>query len=208
MKVPYAVAAPAAQGELQRLMEAVGQLDDRALLAASRCFGWTRADLLVHVHLGLQEMLLGLVDPTYAEPDTNAASYWRSEPPSNDRGSDELDNIRFLRLVASAYRRPTGLIGHLRPASEGVCRAIEALSAPAVNFQGHVLAGGDFLATWAAELAVHHLDLDLGPDLPAPDPVALRLARQTADALVDDSSPATWGDEYAVLVGWGRVPHP
>jgi hypothetical protein len=128
IKVPYAVAAPAAQGELQRLMEAIGQLDDRALLNASRCFGWTRADLLVHVHLGLQEMLLGLVDPTDAEPDTDAASYWRTDPPSNDPGSDELDNIRFARLLASAYRRPTGLIGHLRPTAEGVCRAIEALS--------------------------------------------------------------------------------
>jgi uncharacterized protein (TIGR03083 family) len=208
MKVPYAVAVPAAQGQLQRLMEAVGQLDDRAMLAASRCFGWTRADLLVHVHFGLQEMLLGLVDPTDAEPDTDAASYWRADPPSNDPSSDELDNIRFARLLASAYRRPTGLIGHLRPTAEGVCRAIEALSAPTVNFQGHVLTGGDFLATWAAELAVHHLDLDLGSELPAPDPAALRLARQTADALADEPSPAAWDDEYAVLVGWARVPHP
>jgi hypothetical protein len=68
------------------------------------------------------------------------------------------------------------------------------------------MSGGDFLATWATELAVHHLDLDLGPNLPGPDPAALRLARQTADALADQSSPADWDDEHAVLVGWDRIP--
>jgi hypothetical protein len=68
------------------------------------------------------------------------------------------------------------------------------------------MSGGDFLATWATELAVHHLDLDLGPNLLGPDPAALRLARQTADALADQSSPADWDDEHAVLVGWDRIP--
>ena len=205
MNVPYAVAAAAMQGELRRLLEAATQLDDRAMLEASRCLGWSRTDLLVHVHLGLQEMLLGLVDPTGAEPDTDAASYWRAEPPSNDPGSDELDNLRFARLLASAYRRPTGLLGHLRPTLAGVSRAIEAFRAPAVNFQGHVLSGGDFLATWATELAVHHLDLNLGQELPGPDTAALRLARQTADALADRPSPADSDNEHAVLVGWSRL---
>jgi hypothetical protein len=60
------------------------------------------------------------VDPTDAEPDTDAASYWRAEPPTIDADSDELDNVRFARLLASAYRRPTGLISHLRPTTHGV----------------------------------------------------------------------------------------
>jgi hypothetical protein len=68
-----------------------------------------------------------------------------------------------------------------------------------------VLSGGDFLATWATELAVHHLDLNLGQELPGPDTAALRLARQTADALADRPSPADWDDEHAVLVGWSRL---
>lgn len=207
MNVPYAVAAPAVLGELQRLVKVVEQLDDRALLVSSRCFGWTRADLLAHVHLALHDMLVALVDPTDAKPDTDAASYWRAEPPSNDPASDELDNLRFARLLASAYRRPTGLIGHLRPTIDAVVRAVGQLSAPAVNFQGHVLTSGDFLATWATELAVHHLDLDLDPEVPGPDPAALRLARQTADALADQPSPADWDDEHAVLVGWERIRH-
>ena len=205
MDVAYAVAAPATHGQLRRLVGAAEQLDDRALLASSRCFGWTRADVLAHTLLGLQDMLVALVDPTDDEPDTDAASYWRSDPPSNDPGSDELDNVRFARLLASAYRRPTGLIGHLRPTADGVARAIDALRAPAVNFQGHVLTTGNFLATWATEWAVHHLDLDLGSELPGPDPAALRLARQTADALAAHPTPRDWDDQYAVLVGWGRI---
>ena len=206
MEVPYAVAGPALLGQLRRLVGVAGHLDDRALLASSRCLGWTRADVLAHVHLALQDMLLALVAPTDAEPDTDAASYWRTDPPSNDPDSDELDNLRFARLLASAYRRPTGLIGHLRPTGEGVARAVSQLSTPAVNFQGHVLTSGDFLATWATELAVHHLDLDLGQELPGPDPAALRLARLTADELADQPSPSDWDDEHAVLVGWGRLP--
>ena len=151
------------------LLEVAEQLDDRALLARSRCFGWTRLDLLAHVHLGRAgHVARGWSIPTDAEPDTDAASYWRTEPPTNDPDSDELDNVRFARLLASAYRRPTGLIGHLRPTVHGVVRAVEALSAPAVSFQGHVLSSGDFLATWATELAVHHLDLDLDRASPVP----------------------------------------
>jgi hypothetical protein len=42
------------------LLDAFGQLDDRAMLATSGCFGWNVGDVLTHVHLGLQEMLLAL----------------------------------------------------------------------------------------------------------------------------------------------------
>jgi hypothetical protein len=96
----------------------------------------------------------------------------------------------------------------MRPTIAAVVRTVGQLNAAAVNFQGHVLTSGDFLATWAAELAVHHLDLDLGPELPGPDPAALGLARQTADALAGQPSPTGWDDEQAVLVGWGRLPLP
>jgi hypothetical protein len=67
-----------------------------------------------------------------------------------------------------------------------------------------VLATGDFLATWAVELAVHHLDLARELDLPAPDPAALRMSRDTVEALVGEL-PREWSDETAVLIGTGRV---
>jgi hypothetical protein len=81
---------------------------------------------------------------------------------------------------------------------------VERMAPGRVGFQGHVLTTGNFLATWATELAVHHLDLDLGEDAPAPDPEALRLARRTAEALAGGPIDAA-SDAEAVLRGWDRV---
>lgn len=71
-------------------------------------------------------------------------------------------------------------------------------------FQGHVLYSGDFLATWAVELTVHHLDLGREISIGPPDPASTRLARQTMEALVDAPLPAGWSDEVALLLGAGR----
>jgi hypothetical protein len=150
-------------------------------------------------------MLLGLLDPTDDEPDRDAATYWTAFPPQLDPATDDLDGARFVRLLASAYRRPTSLVAHLRPTADGLVRAVRATAPGAVRFQGHVLGTGDFLATWAVELAVHHLDIARELDLPGPDPDALRMARQTVEALAGEL-PRSWSDETAVLVGTGRLP--
>ena len=42
-------------------MRVVGAAGDSDLLAASRCHGWTVLDVVVHVRVGLQEMLGGVV---------------------------------------------------------------------------------------------------------------------------------------------------
>ena len=191
--------------ELSALLEVCSGLDDDQLLAASHCCGWTVGDVLVHVHLGLQEMLLGVVSPTDAEPDTDAASYWRSELPTNDVDADQIAQIRFVRLMGAAYRRPTGLVGHLRPTADGVATAVTALPPRALRFQGHVLSTGDFLATWAVELAVHHLDLGRELNLAPPARAAISLARATIESLAGGGLPAGWLDETAVLVGAGRL---
>jgi hypothetical protein len=62
---------------------------------------------------------------------------------------------------------------------------------------------GDFLATWALELAVHHLDLGAELTLAAPAPAALTLARASVEELA--GGPLPWDDETAVLIGTGRV---
>lgn len=189
---------------LHGLVEAAAGLADRELLASSRCHGWTVGDVLVHVHMGLQEMLLGVVSPTDAEPDTDAAGYWRHDVPSNDPNADDLAPVRFTRLVGAAYRRPSGVVGHLLPTTRGLERAVAAMTDRAVEFQGQVLAAGDFLATWAVEVAIHHLDLGPEVDVPGPAPAALNLARRTIEALAGDL-PEAWTDERAVLLGAGRV---
>jgi hypothetical protein len=177
----------------------VGQLDDWMLLAPSRCAGWSRLDAVVHVHLGLQEMLRGFVTPTEDQPDTDAASYWDGSGSEQDETADDLDGLLYLHRVSAAYRRPAGAVRHLADTAEAVLGAAERMPPGRVRFQGRVLTTGDFLATWAVELAVHHLDLDLPAT--AADPAALRLARRTAEALAGEPLPADWSDERAVLVG-------
>jgi uncharacterized protein (TIGR03083 family) len=190
---------------LSVLLEVANGLDDDQLLAASRCRGWTVGDVLVHVHLGLQEMLLGVVSPTDAKPDTDAASYWLAYLPTNDAEAGQGSQGRFVRLMGAAYRRPRGLVGYLRPTADGVATAVAALAPGSLSFQGHVLSTGDFLATWAVELAVHHLDLGRELDLAPPAPPAMRLARATVESLAGGGLPGTWSDETAVLLGTGRL---
>jgi hypothetical protein len=199
---------------LDTFQEAAGRLDDPALMAASLCPGWSAADVVTHVHLGLQEMLLGVVSPTDATPDRDAATYWQGPPPGS---GDALAGLRFVRRLSSAYQHPRGPVDHLGPTADGLRRAVPAATAPAVHFQGHTLAFGDFLGTWAVELAVHQLDLsgDLArlspqeePPVALPAPAALRLTRRTLDELHGKSLPPDWSDTYAVLAGAGRVPDP
>jgi uncharacterized protein (TIGR03083 family) len=187
---------------LAALRAAADGLDDDQLLSTSRCRGWTVGDVLVHIHLGLQEMLLGVVSPTDRAPDTDAASYWRA-PTGPHPAASPVGHVRFVRSMGAAYQRPTGIVAHLHPTVEALAAAVDALPDGAVAAQGHTMRTGDFLATWALELAVHHLDLGAELTLAAPAPAALTLARATVEELA--GGPLPWDDETAVLIGTGRV---
>src|SRR5690348_16470917 len=108
MRVEHEAGRGAFLAGLAGFLDAVAVLDDEQLLAASRCRGWAVCDVVVHVHLGLQEMLLGVVTPVDAEPDTDAAGYWQHPVPTNDPDADPLAGVRFTRLLGAAYRCPTG----------------------------------------------------------------------------------------------------
>jgi hypothetical protein len=136
----------------------------------------------------------------------DAASYWSLPVPATDTGAEAIDQVRFVQRLAAAYRRPSGVVAHLRLTVDGVRRAARASRADAVRFQGQVLSLGDFLAIWVVELAIHQLDLARDLELPTAPPAALALTRATVEALADAELPTTWSDELAVLVGSGRIP--
>jgi Mycothiol maleylpyruvate isomerase N-terminal domain len=190
---------------LDAFVGCVESFSDLQLMAASRCTGWTVVDVVVHVHLGLQEMLLGLVNRTVEEADTDASTYWRATPPTNDDDADQVAGMRFIRLLGASYRRPSGAVRHMLPTVEGVRAAASRLEPGAARFQGHVLSSGDFLATWAVELAVHHLDMGRELAVQPPAPSALRLARLTVEALAGADAPRAWADDATVLLGAGRI---
>ncbi|WP_232667020.1 maleylpyruvate isomerase N-terminal domain-containing protein [Pseudonocardia sp. TRM90224] len=205
LSVDHAIARAALLGELDRFVEVVAALSDHELLAASRCHGWAVLDVVVHVRTGLQEMVGGVVAAIDRAPDRDAATYWSIELPSTDGSADEVDRILWTRRTASAYRRPAGALEHLRIAADAVRTSVARMPEGSVSFQGHVLAGGDFLATWAVELAVHHLDLGRDLDVPAPTPESLALGRATVEALAGSPLPDAWTDEDCLLIGSGRT---
>jgi len=126
MHVDHEVARTLFLDELDALLQVCEGLDDVDLVAASRCLGWTVGDVLVHVHLGLQDMLLGLVSPTESPADTDAASYWRHQIPTNDPEADAFAGMRFVRQLGAAYRKPSGIVGHMRPTASGVMRVVRS----------------------------------------------------------------------------------
>jgi hypothetical protein len=179
----------------QQLLAAVDDID-----APSRCAGWTCAQLLVHVHLGLQEVALALLDVDGPGPVTvDAAGYWTRYPATEDTAGQE----RLLAGFAGAYPDAGALTGHLGATVAALARGIGRVREGRVGFQGFTFGTGDFLGSWAVELAVHHLDLDLIAAPPAAS--ALALARRTVDDLAGDVVPADWDDATVVLAGTGRV---
>lgn len=183
---------------------AVASLPEWDLLAASRCHGWTRLEVVAHVVTGWQEMLGGFVSLVDADPTVDAASYWTSFADMTS-GSDRIEVLMAQRRRAATYLRPAGLVEQMRDVAAAVLNGSRTIGGPFCRWQGQVFAPGDFLAIWAVENVVHHLDL-LVDDKPPSNVVAL--ARATVEALVEDALPAGWTDEQAVLIGTGRVPVP
>ena len=202
LSIPLAEGRAALLAALDAFEGAVASLDDLALLVPSRAHGWARLDCVVHVRVGLEEMLAGTPAVTGAAPTVDAASYWSTWQETEE--ADPVPGILWTRRTASAYARPGGVIEHLGMVARGVRAAVERMDEGALAFQDQVIATGDFLATWAVELTAHHLDLDLSPDQPAPAPPALALARRTVEALRPGAADPSEDDATAVLRGFGR----
>lgn len=185
-------------------LRAVDELGEYDLLAASRCHGWTRLDVVVHVIGGCDEMLRGLVARVDATPTVDAASYW-SAFAAEFATDDPVPSLMSQRRRTAAFARPASAAAELRDVGAALQRGVELFQDGACRWQGHVFSAGDYLAVWAVEHVVHLLDL-LSDH--APPAGALRLARATIEALVGEPLPRSWSDVDATLIGTGRVPVP
>lgn len=185
-------------------LAAVQGLDDYALLRHSRCHGWTRLDVVTHVVAGWHEMLCGLVTQVDEPPTVDAASYWTAfaEEVSSE---DPVEVLMAQRRRSCVYARPASACVQLAELAEAVRAGATALPDRHCRWQGQVFLPGDYLAIWAVENVVHHLDLDLDGQVPAR---ALALARDTIEALAGMALPGSWSDRDAVLIGTGRAAVP
>ncbi|MGW5642141.1 maleylpyruvate isomerase N-terminal domain-containing protein [Saccharopolyspora sp. NPDC003752] len=185
------------------LRTAVAELSDEDFAQPSGCAGWLVRDLVCHLVIDAQDVLITLVTPADAEPTHDAVTYWAvsDTPPTGD---DPLDAL-IVRLAA-AYERPELLKFHLDDVGSAAGRAAE-LADPklAVSTQDMVLTAGDYLSAYVLEWTLHHLDLIAHlPDAAGPPAEGLARTREMLEEIAGTAFPASFSDEDALLIGTGR----
>jgi hypothetical protein len=185
------------------LRAAVADLADEDFARPSGCTGWLVRDLVCHLIIDAQDVLITLVTPAETEPTVTAVTYWNvgHQAPT---GQDPLDALT-VRLAA-AYQQPGLLTFHLDDVGSAAGRAA-ALADPGmrVSTRDEVLTVGDYLSAYVLEWTLHHLDLVA--QLPAATrPPAEGLARSRAllEQIAGSAFPPSFTDEDALLIGTGR----
>ncbi|MEV5973125.1 maleylpyruvate isomerase N-terminal domain-containing protein [Streptomyces sp. NPDC051921] len=185
------------------LREAVAGLADEDFARPSGCTGWLVRDLVCHLVIDAQDVLITLATPADTPPTRDAATYWdvADAPPTGD---DPLDALT-VRLAA-AYEDPGLLRFHLDDLGSAAGRAA-VLADPglAVGTRGEVLTAADYLDAYVLEWTLHHLDLVAHlPGAPRPPARTLATARGLLDRISGTPFPAALSDTDALLVGTGR----
>ena len=184
------------------LRTAVAELPDEDFERPSGCTGWLVRDLVCHLVIDAQDVLITLVTPAEAEPTVDASTYWELvEPPT---GEDPLDAL--IPRLAAAYGEPRWLKFHLDDVGSAAGRAAE-LADPAVRVgtRDQVLTVGDYLSAYVLEWTLHHLDLIAHlPSAAEPPAETLAAARASLEKIAGASFPASFSDKDALLTGTGR----
>ncbi|MYR61500.1 maleylpyruvate isomerase [Streptomyces sp. SID625] len=184
------------------LLSAVAELADEDFARPSGCAGWLVRDLVCHLVIDAQDVLITLVTPADAEPTRDAVTYWDIvEPPSGD---DPLDAL-IVRLAA-AYEQPGLLKFHLEDVGSAAGRAaLLADRGLRVTTQGQVLTAGDYLDAYVLEWTLHHLDLVAHLSGAAGPPAeSLGRSRELLEKIAGLVFPPSFSDRDALLVGTGR----
>ena len=184
------------------LLGAVAELSDEDFGRPSGCTGWLVRDLVSHLVIDAQDVLITLVTPATGEPTADAVSYWDLvDPPTGD---DPLDAL--IPRLAAAYGDPALLKFHLDDVGSAAGRAA-ALADPAarVSTQDKVLTAGDYLTAYVLEWTLHHLDLTAHlPSAAGPPAETLAAARGALERIAGSPFPAAFSDRDVLLVGTGR----
>lgn len=185
------------------LRTAATGLPDAALTRPSGCRGWLVRDLLCHLVIDAQDVLITLATPADTAPTADALSYWTPIPTPPD-GQDPFDALT-VRLAA-AYEDPALLRAHLEDVGSAAGRAAQ-LAHPElpVTTQDMTLTVRDYLSAYVLEWTLHHLDLVAHlPEAGGPPAAALSEARSMIERRLRVQLPVGWDDATALRVGTGR----
>ena len=185
------------------LRTAVAEVRDEDFAQPSGCTGWLVRDLVCHLIIDAQDILITLVTPVETAPTRNAVTYWdvAEAPPTGD---DPLDAL-IVRLAA-AYEEPWLLKFHFDDVGAAAGRAAE-LADPAlrVSTRNEVLTVGDYLSAYVLEWTLHHLDLIAHlPGTAEPPAEGLARSREMLEEIAGTAIPALLSDRDALLLGTGR----
>lgn len=177
-------------------------LPDEDFARPSGCTGWLVRDLVCHLIIDAQDVLITLVTPVETEPTRDAVTYWDLvEAPTGD---DPLDALT-VRLAA-AYEEPRLLKFHLDDVGSAAGRAA-GLADPTVRVgtRDEVLTVGDYLSAYVLEWTLHHLDLIAHlQDAAEPPAEGLARSRGLLERIASTAFPSSLSDKDALLIGTGR----
>ncbi|MFB6847318.1 maleylpyruvate isomerase N-terminal domain-containing protein [Streptomyces sp. NPDC056373] len=185
------------------LRAAVADLSDEDFGRPSGCTGWLVRDLVCHLIVDAQDVLITLATPSDREPTRDELTYWdvSDTPPTGD---DPLDALT-VRLAA-AYEDPGLLKFHLDDVGSAAGRAA-LLADPAgrVGTRDEILTVDAFLSTYVMEWTLHHLDLIAHlPGAKLPPAEGLAGSREMLERIAGGPFPAAFPDTDALLIGTGR----
>ncbi|MEU6847248.1 maleylpyruvate isomerase N-terminal domain-containing protein [Streptomyces sp. NPDC046716] len=185
------------------LLTTVGDLTDEDFARPSGCAGWLVRDLVCHLVIDAQDVLITLVTPAHTAPTRDAVTYWTID----DHRPGEDDPLAALTVrLAAAYGDPGLLRFHLDDVGSAAGRAARLVDpALRVGTRDEVLTARDYLDAYVLEWTLHHLDLIAGlPDAPRPSAEGLGRARELLESIAGAPLPAVLSDTDALLLGTGR----
>ncbi|MFJ8934847.1 maleylpyruvate isomerase N-terminal domain-containing protein [Streptomyces sp. NPDC102365] len=184
------------------LRTAVAEVPDEDFEQPSGCTGWLVRDLVCHLVIDAQDILITLATPADTEPTVDAVTYWQLD--GAPAGEDPLDAL--IPRLAAAYGEPGLLKFHFDDVGSAAGRAA-GLADPAarVGTRDEVLTVGEYLSVYVLEATLHHLDLIARlTSTGGPPAETLAAARAALERIAGTPFPASFSDRAALLIGTGR----
>lgn len=185
------------------LQNAVRSLEGGQWVAPSGCTGWLVQDLVAHLIIDAQDVLVTLASTTTAPATLTETSYWQPAAEAPD-GTDE--ESAFVRRSAAAYGTTAWLHHHFDDLAVAAGRAAAAADPAArVETRDEVMTVPSYLAMCVLETTLHHLDLIAHlSEVDGPPAETLAASRAMVADIAGFALPSSFDDRAALLVTTGR----